>query len=115
MTTAEFVSVVSTLVSIVVGGLLGVTVLALVDRYCRGMGRLEPSRSSARRSRSPAAPADRGLGRRRGGGPTSRRRRFPPLRLRALERGLQAMHDDAGAPLGHQSRVRGDFARAEAR
>jgi hypothetical protein len=39
----------------------------------------------------------------------------PPLRLRALERGLQAMHDDAGAPLGHQSRVRGDFARAEAR
>ena len=35
MTTAEFVSVVSTLVSIVVGGLLGVTVLALVDRYCR--------------------------------------------------------------------------------
>jgi hypothetical protein len=56
MTTAEFVSVVSTLVSIVVGGLLGVTVLALVDRYCRGMGRLEPSRSSARRSRSPAAP-----------------------------------------------------------
>jgi hypothetical protein len=39
MTTAEFVSVVSTLVSIVVGGLLGVTVLALVDRYCRGMDR----------------------------------------------------------------------------
>ena len=29
----------STLVSIVVGGLLGVTVLALVDRYCRGMDR----------------------------------------------------------------------------
>jgi NAD/NADP transhydrogenase beta subunit len=37
MTTAEFVFVVSTLVSIVVGGLLGVTVSALVDRFCRGM------------------------------------------------------------------------------
>jgi hypothetical protein len=40
MVTAEFmVVVVSMLATIVVGGLLGVTALALVDRYGRGMDR----------------------------------------------------------------------------
>jgi hypothetical protein len=40
MTAVAFtVVVVSTLVSLVVGGLLGVMVLALVDRYCRGVDR----------------------------------------------------------------------------
>jgi len=41
MTTAAVtvVVVVSTLASLVVGGLLGVTVLALVDLYCQGWNR----------------------------------------------------------------------------
>jgi hypothetical protein len=40
MTAVAFtVVVVSTLASLVVGGLLGLTVLALVDRYCQGMDR----------------------------------------------------------------------------
>jgi hypothetical protein len=37
MTTTEFtIVVVSTLAIIVIGGLFGLTVLALVDRYCQG-------------------------------------------------------------------------------
>jgi hypothetical protein len=39
MITAALTVIVSTLASVVVGGVLGVTVLALADRYSRGVDR----------------------------------------------------------------------------